>query len=233
MTDSLKKVLERREFLRRIGQGSAVLGLGGAWYGFSDALSASAAEELRPDGRPRLPPGQRALTKLKPMGGRPGSPNTSSFRLKLYGSVRRPKEWSFRELVALGEEKKVLDVHCVTGWSLLGQEWSGVTIQRLAEAAGVLGSARYVIIEAAHGYTANLPLDAALAQENMISWKIAGRRLGRAHGAPARALIPNRYFWKSAKWITGLRFQENDERGYWETRGYHNRADPWKEERFA
>ena len=102
-----------------------------------------------------------------------------------------------------------------------------------AAKAGIRDSARHVIFEAAHGYTANVRRDMALGDDVMVSWEIDGRRLARAHGAPVRALVPDLYFWKSAKWLTGIRFVRRDEPGFWETRGYHNHADPWKEERYG
>jgi DMSO/TMAO reductase YedYZ molybdopterin-dependent catalytic subunit len=97
----------------------------------------------------------------------------------------------------------------------------------------VKSTAKHVIFEAAHGYTANVPLETGLRPDVLVSWELDGQRLARAHGAPVRAVNPHAYFWKSPKWLTGLRFVTEDEPGYWEVRGYHNRADPWKEERYA
>ena len=125
------------------------------------------------------------------------------------------------------------DVHCVTSWTLLGAKWEGVQIKELAKRAKIRKRARYAIIEAAHGYTANVPLKEALKDNAMVTWEHNGKPLATAHGAPARALIPDLYFWKSAKWITGIRFVRRDEPGYWETRGYHNRGNPWLEERYG
>jgi DMSO/TMAO reductase YedYZ molybdopterin-dependent catalytic subunit len=90
-----------------------------------------------------------------------------------------------------------------------------------------------VIFEAAHGYTANVPLREALGPQIMVVRELAGAPLPRAHGGPLRALVPHLYFWKSAKWLTGIRFVARDEPGYWETRGYHNHGDPWREERYG
>ena len=108
-----------------------------------------------------------------------------------------------------------------------------VRVEDLAEKAGVSKKARHVIFEAAHGYTANVRLREALADDVLVTWELGDRRLPRQHGAPVRALVPDLYFWKSAKWLTGIRFVRRDEPGYWETRGYNNHADPWKEQRYA
>jgi TPR repeat protein len=102
-----------------------------------------------------------------------------------------------------------------------------------AEKAGIKSEARHVILEAAHGYTANVTLKDALVAPAMITYRLNGKPLALQHGAPVRALIPDLYFWKSSKWITGIRFVKDDRPGYWEVRGYHNHADPWKEERYG
>jgi DMSO/TMAO reductase YedYZ molybdopterin-dependent catalytic subunit len=167
------------------------------------------------------------------MGGQPGDPRASAARLRIEGLVERPLDLSFAELLALEGVELPLDVHCVTGWSVLGARFRGVRLATLAARAGVLPAARHVIFEAAHGYTANVDLSAALAPETLVSWQLDGERLAAAHGGPLRAVVPSRYFWKSAKWLTGVRFVASDAPGYWERRGYHNTADPWREQRYA
>ncbi len=226
----LDKSIARREFFLRAAAGTVVTAMSGGLYVLSGG---EAHAEGRSDGRPRVPPGQRVIEALKPMGGEPGDPALSAYRLRVHGDVERPFELGFAELVALGAVEQSLDVHCVTGWSLLGATWKGVRVKDLAAKAGIRDSARHVIFEAAHGYTANVRRDMALGDDVMVSWEIDGRRLARAHGAPVRALVPDLYFWKSAKWLTGIRFVRRDEPGFWETRGYHNHADPWKEERYG
>lgn len=228
-----RRLEERRRFIQQAAAGTTLALLGGALYAFSDELTAQAHAATMKDGRPRVPPGQRVLEKLKPMGGSPGDPRTSSYRLRVHGLVERPLDLSLADLLKQGPVELPLDVHCVTGWSVLGAKFKGVRVKDLAERAGVSKKARHVIFEAAHGYTANVPLDVALRPDVLVTWELDGRRLARAHGAPVRAVNPHLYFWKSPKWLTGLRFVEEDEPGYWEVRGYHNRADPWKEERHA
>jgi DMSO/TMAO reductase YedYZ molybdopterin-dependent catalytic subunit len=116
---------------------------------------------------------------------------------------------------------------------VLDSKWTGVRLAELAARAKPKASARHVIFEAAHGYTSNVPIREALAPEVLLAHKYEGSPLARSHGAPVRALVPNLYFWKSAKWITAVRFSAQDHPGYWETRGYHNHANPWSEERYG
>jgi DMSO/TMAO reductase YedYZ molybdopterin-dependent catalytic subunit len=231
--EALSKLKARRNFIKQAASGTTLTLLGGALYAFSGEIAPSVFAETNKDGRPRVPPGQRVLEKLKPMGGTPGDPKTSSYRLKVHGQVERPFELSLADLLKSGPVELALDVHCVTGWSVLGAKFKGVRVKDLAERAGVKSTAKHVIFEAAHDYTANVPLETALRPDVLVSWELDGERLARAHGAPVRAVNPHVYFWKSPKWLTGLRFVSEDEPGYWEVRGYHNRADPWKEERYA
>lgn len=232
MSDSARTKLEaRRRFIQRAAAGSAVMVLGGA-YLLSDDLTRTARAETRGDGRPRLPPGQRVLERLKPMGGEPTSRSASQYRLRVHGEVEAPFELTLAELVALSTEH-VVDVHCVTGWSVLGAKFQGAPVRALADRARVRPAARHVIFEAAHGYTANVPLAAALRPGVVVAHGLEGRALPRTHGGPLRAVVPDLYFWKSAKWLEGIRFVSRDEPGYWETRGYHNHGDPWREERYG
>lgn len=226
---AVRLAMRRRAFLERAGAGTVVAALGGLYVLLGDELSAHA--ETRADGRPRVPPGQRVIAKLKDMGGREGNPSLSSFELRVHGEVKHPFDLGFRELLGMTQTTQRADVHCVTGWTALGTEWTGVRIRELAKRAGLKKSARYVIFEAAHGFTANLPLREAMKPNAMVVHRMGGKRLARAHGTPVRALIPDLYFWKSAKWLTGIRFSRRNEPGYWEQRGYHNHGDPWKEER--
>ncbi|MCC6646798.1 MAG: molybdopterin-dependent oxidoreductase [Polyangiaceae bacterium] len=221
---------QRRRLLLAAAAGTLVTALGGTAVLAGDDPR---AKERRPDGRPRLPPGQRLLSSLKPMGGEPGDPSAAAWRLRVHGEVERPFEVDFRELLALPQADLAVDVHCVTGWSCFDVKATGVLVRELAKKAGVKAAARHVIFEAAHGYTANVRLAEALRPGVMIAHRLHDRAISRSHGAPVRGLVPDLYFWKSAKWITGVRFVAKDEPGYWETRGYHNHADPWTEERYS
>ncbi len=230
----LRRALDRRNFIKSAAAGTALMAFGGALVRIAaDDLTKEARAEKRRDGRSRLPPGQRVLEHLRAMGGDEGDGNVKTFKLKVHGLVKRPFEVDYAALLELPQVTKTADVHCVTGWSMLGGQWKGVQIARLAEIAQVKGEARHVILEAAHGYTANVPLKEATTDNALITYRLDGKPLSLAHGAPVRGLIPDLYFWKSAKWITGLRFVKDDRPGYWEVRGYHNHADPWKEQRYG
>jgi DMSO/TMAO reductase YedYZ molybdopterin-dependent catalytic subunit len=210
------------------------MALGGSAYVVAEETEAQKARAAkRPDGRSRLPPGQFLLKSLRPMGGVEGDPSPSAFRLSVHGEVEAPFELDFAELLKMPQVEQVCDVHCVTRWTLLDAVWKGVRVADLAARAKVKPSARFVVFEAAHGYTANVLLREALAPNVLIAHQHQGQTLARRHGAPARVLVPDLYFWKSAKWVTGIRFSSRDEPGYWEVRGYHNHADPWKEERYG
>ncbi len=233
-TSPLSKLIERRRFIQTAAAGTAISALGGGLWTLCDSQSALAqAASTLADGRPRLPPGQRVIERLKPMGGQQGDPSPRAFRLRLHGEVERPAVLDFAQLRSLPKTKKRLDVHCVTGWSAFDVEVVGVNLLELAKKVGVKSSAKHVIFEAAHGYTANVPLDEALRPDVVVTWRLDGRPLARAHGSPVRLINPHLYFWKSPKWLTGIRFQSTDEPGYWEVRGYNNHADPWREERYA
>lgn len=222
----------RRTFIRQAAAGSIVAALGGLYF-FNDGLTRQARAETRPDGRPRLPPGQRVIEELKPMGGVAGNPNPAELTLEIHGEVERPLRLSFKDLLALPSVELSLDVHCVTGWSVLGARFKGVRLVDLAEKAGIRESARHAIFQAAAGYTANVLRKEALAPNVLLAYDHNGRPLARAHGAPLRMIVPDLYFWKGPKWLTGVRFTRTDEPGYWEKRGYHNHADPWREERYG
>ncbi len=231
---NIRKSLDRRAFIRQAAAGTIIVALGGGLYYLAeDDLTKQARAQKRPDGKPRLPPGQRVIKRLRPMGGEAGSPKAKDFRLRVHGEVDNALELDYRALLELPQVEHQADVHCVTGWSCLGQMYTGVQVAHLAELAGVKDTARHVIFEAAHGYTANVPLDEAIAPNVLVTHRLNGRPFARKHGAPVRGLVPDLYFWKSAKWLTGIRFVSRDRPGYWETRGYHNHADPWREERYG
>lgn len=230
----LQKSWDRRSFLKSAAAGTAIVAFGGALFRLAaDDLTRKAAAEDRKDGKKRLPPGQRAIDHLKDMGGDEGDGDVKSFRLRVHGAVKQEYTLDYGALLKLPQADVEADVHCVTGWSLLGSIFKGVLLSTLAEKAGVKGEARHVILEAAHGYTANVLIEEAMRPNSMVTYRMNGRPFPLEHGAPVRGLVPDLYFWKSPKWITGVRFQRDDEPGYWEVRGYNNHADPWKEERYV
>jgi DMSO/TMAO reductase YedYZ molybdopterin-dependent catalytic subunit len=231
--DPSLRAISRRALLRHAATGTVITALGGGLYALDDRATAKARGQKRADGRARLPPGQRVISALKPMGGTAGSPNRRDFRLQVHGDVDRPFTVDFAELLAMGVVERTVDVHCVTGWSVLGATVKGVRLRDLAEHAGAQRGARFIIFEAAHGYTANVRADEIMGDDVLVAWELDGQPLQRPHGAPVRAIVPDLYFWKSAKWLTGIRFSRRDAPGFWEVRGYHNHGDPWREERYG
>ena len=232
--DDFHTSMSRRVFVRRATIGTVVLALGGAGYCLAGEDEEKKARALsRADGRPKLPPGQFLLSRIRPMGGVEGDPSPGGWRLNVSGEIEQPFTIDFAELLKMPQVDQTCDVHCVTKWTVLESKWTGVKLADLAARAKVKPGARHVIFEGNAGYTSNVPLREALAPNVIIAHKYEGQSLARAHGAPARVIVPDLYFWKSSKWITGIRFVSSDRPGYWETRGYHNHADPWKEERYG
>jgi DMSO/TMAO reductase YedYZ molybdopterin-dependent catalytic subunit len=233
-TPDVRKMLDRRAFIRNAAAGTAIVALGGGLYYLAgDDLTRKARAQTRADGRKRLPPGQRVLKSLRAMGGEPGDPRPKNFTLEVHGEVGNPFKVNYAELLELPQTEIEADVHCVTGWSVLGNTYKGVRVADIARIAEVKDSARHVIFEAAHGYTANVPLAEATADNVLVAHRMNDRVFPKKHGAPVRGLVPDLYFWKSPKWLTGIKFVSKDKPGYWEVRGYHNHGDPWTEERYG
>lgn len=182
----------------------------------------------------RVPPGQR-LVKGWPVLHYGPIPkfNEAEWDLRVFGLVENPFTLSYEELKALAPATVDADMHCVTGWTTLDNRWEGVSFRTLAERARPRPEARWVITHCDHGYTSNLSLQAMLDEDVLVAWANRGEPLTLEHGHPLRLVVPKRYAWKSAKWLRGLAFSDRNERGFWEVRGYHNHADPWREERYS
>lgn len=231
--EAVLKAIRRRDFIKKAAAGTAITALGGAVYVLVKHVGRCRYKDVPRDEWPRIPPGQEVIKLLKPMGGQPGDPNPRNWSLRVHGLVERELNIGFEELLAMPQTHQRSDVHCVTGWSVLDSEWHGVQLSHIAQLAGVPNRARHVIFEAAHGYTANVPIAEALKPNVLIAHRLYDVPLLRKHGGPVRSLVPELYFWKSAKWLTGVRFVEEDEPGFWENRGYHNHGNPWCEERYG
>ena len=224
--------ISRRAFLAAAGGTIVSIGLPGIFMKLSDAEQRALAADTRPDGRPRLPPGQGAVERIQDMGGTPGTATVANWSLRVYGEVERPTSLSYKELLNLDQVNVICDIHCVTGWTLLDSEWSGVRLSTIMERVKPSKSANFIIFEASAGYTSNIPIGDIKSENVILAHSLFGEKLPQVHGAPVRALIPDRYFYKSAKWIEAVKVTSRDEPGFWETRGYSNSADPWEEERF-
>jgi len=181
----------------------------------------------------RLPPGQY-LTEKWPVlhyGSIPRfDPKTRDFRV--FGKVLNAFKLSWDEFRKLDETTVVADMHCVTTWSRLDQRWEGIPFSKIVELAKPLPEAKFVIAHSEQGFTANTPIEFCLRDDCLIALRANGEPLTPEHGAPARLVVPRLYAWKSAKWLRGIEFRTTDAPGFWEKNGYHNRGDPWKEERY-
>jgi DMSO/TMAO reductase YedYZ molybdopterin-dependent catalytic subunit len=182
----------------------------------------------------RIPPGQR-LVKTWPVlhVGTVPRVDPSAWDLRVFGLVEEPFTLTYAELRALGPVEVTADMHCVTGWSTLDNRWIGVPFRVLAERARPRPEARWVIAHCEQGYTTDLSLEAMMDEDVLVAWGHDGQDLTPEHGFPLRLVVPKRYGWKSAKWLRGLELTDRNRRGYWEERGYHVHADPWREERYA
>jgi DMSO/TMAO reductase YedYZ molybdopterin-dependent catalytic subunit len=183
---------------------------------------------------PRLPPGQYDVGKDWPVLTAEATPNlsTDKWTFAIDGLVEKPVTWTWAEIMALPTSEFMGDIHCVTTWSKLGVRFRGVSVDTLLEAARPQPSASYVLASSTTGYTTNLPLADVTNGQAWVVWEYDGQPLARDHGGPARLLVPHLYFWKSAKWVSGLTLLDHDQPGFWEQNGYHDRGDPWKEQRY-
>jgi len=180
----------------------------------------------------RLPPGQY-LTRDFPVLSAGPTPRTAlaDWTFSLTGEVDQPRRWTWEEFRKLPSETITRDIHCVTKWSKLDTVWEGVSVDALLK--GVNSSARYAMAFSDGGYTTNIPLEDLTGGKAWVIFAFGGASLVPEHGGPARLLVPHLYFWKSAKWVRGLRLMAEDEPGFWEMYGYHMYGDPWREQRYS
>ena len=183
---------------------------------------------------PRLPPGQVRTEKWPVLhyGSVPQvDPTTWDFRVS--GLVRDPVRWTYEEFLALPQIEVRSDIHCVTRWSRFDNLWQGVSFAEVMRHVVVKPEARFAVIHAEQEFTANLPLAELIQDDVLFAHRHDGQPLTPEHGWPLRLVVPRRYFWKSAKWVRGVELVGQDRPGFWEQNGYHNEADPWREERFS
>jgi DMSO/TMAO reductase YedYZ molybdopterin-dependent catalytic subunit len=185
----------------------------------------------RRGGDESLPPGQY-LTEDFPVLSAGPTPRVplDQWEFVITTEAGQAHRWSWPELQALPSETPTVDIHCVTKWSKLGTTWRGVSLDVLT--ADVETAADFALVHAYGGYTTNLPLEDLLDGRAWIVYEYDGEPLEAAHGGPARLLVPHLYLWKSAKWVRGIQLSLDDEPGFWETAGYHDYGDPWREQRY-
>ncbi|MBK8160096.1 MAG: sulfite oxidase-like oxidoreductase [Rhodospirillaceae bacterium] len=182
----------------------------------------------------RLPPGQRLVTSWPVLDiGVTPTIRPESWRLDVGGLVQRPASFDQATFAALPQTAQRSDIHCVTSWSRFDNDWLGVAATDLIADVKPLERARFVQLEAYDGYTTNLPLDSFARSDVVLATHWQGQKLSVEHGAPVRLVVPQLYFWKSAKWLRRIDFAETDRPGFWEQRGYHNLGDPWQEQRYG
>lgn len=182
----------------------------------------------------RVPPGQR-LTEKWPVLHHGTVPNidTSKWTFTISGWVKEERVFSYDEFMSLPRVKVFSDIHCVTGWSRLNNLWEGVSSGTTRQLAAILPEAQFVIVHCMGGFTTNLTLTDFFQPDVLFAIKHDNQALTPGHGYPVRLVVPRLYFWKSAKWVSGIEFTAEDRPGFWESYGYHNRGDPWREERYS
>lgn len=187
--------------------------------------------ETRPG---RVPPGQTVTKKFPELhvGAVPAF-DPSAWDFRVYGEVGQPLVFSYDQFMQLPTVVRLSDFHCVTGWSKLDNEWEGVSFLELMRMADLKSVARYVVVHAEGEYTTNAPLEDMMSEDVLLAYRHNSANLSPEHGWPLRLVVPSLYAYKSAKWLRALELTVEDRPGYWEVRGYHNRGDPWKEERYA
>jgi len=182
----------------------------------------------------RLPPGQYKTDDFPVLSMGPTSEvDTRTWTFTLDNGAQPIKSWTWDEFALLPRTTWRGDIHCVTKWSKFDTTWEGVTLDNLFAAAGVTPPTPWMLARSYDGYDTNVPVADLIGGKAMIATRYAGAAIAAEHGGPARLLVPHLYFWKSAKWLTGLAFTTRDEAGFWELRGYHMYGDPWREQRYT
>jgi DMSO/TMAO reductase YedYZ molybdopterin-dependent catalytic subunit len=196
-----------------------------------------AAEGKFLTGRPgtnRLPPGQHLVRDWPVLDlGLTPQITPEAWSLRIYGAVQEAQTWDWPAYQALPQTSDISDIHCVTTWSRYDNEWSGVSTQTVLDAVRPTAEAAFVVLHGQDNYTTNLSLADFAAPGAMLVQSWQGKPLTAEHGGPVRLIVPHLYLWKSAKWLRRIQFCVGHSPGYWEQRGYHDRGDPWQEQRYA
>ena len=182
----------------------------------------------------RLPPGQHLVRDwpVLDLGEHPAI-TRDNWRLLIGGAIEHPMVWDWDVFARQPQSAKTSDIHCVTTWSRYDNGWEGVATQDLLDVVRPMSEARFVALHSYDGYSTNLMIEDFAAEDAILAHSWQGAPLSREHGGPVRLVVPHLYFWKSPKWLKRIDFLARDEPGYWEVNGYHNRGDPWREERYT
>ncbi|NND13913.1 MAG: sulfite oxidase-like oxidoreductase [Acidimicrobiia bacterium] len=181
----------------------------------------------------RLPPGQYVTDRFPVLHtGSVPRIDIDEWDFTVDGLVDNPLRFTYEDVLGLETSKLVADIHCVTKWSKFDTEWEGVPVTHFLEKAGVASTATHVVVNAEHGFTANLPMADFSRPENLFAYRFGSEQLELEHGWPLRLVVPHLYFWKSVKWCRGFTLVDRDQPGFWERNGYHMYGDPFKEQRY-
>ncbi len=188
-------------------------------------------DTLRED---RIPPGQHLIERWPVLHhGSVPEIDPSKWRFRIFGLVEKEVELNLEEFLELRMVEVFSDIHCVTTWSRLNNTWEGVSTNEIKSIVSIQLEAKYVMVHGARGFSTNLSFQDFFSEDVLFAVKHDGKDLTAEHGAPVRLVVPRLYFWKSAKWVTGVEFMAGDRPGFWESGGYHMHGDPWKEERYS
>ena len=182
----------------------------------------------------RVPPGQHVTNDFPVLSAGP-TPRVAleQWTFSIEGLVRAPVKWTWQQFLQLPSQAFTVDISCVTKWTKLDTNWKAVSVDTLLEHVELDRKAMYLTAFSVDGYTTNLPITDVINGQAFVAYEYDGKPLAPEHGGPARLVVPHLYFWKSAKWVRGLRLMEKDKAGFWESAGYHIHGDPWKEERYS
>lgn len=181
-----------------------------------------------------LPPGQIKTDKLPAIHTGPvPTVDLNAWQFRIFGLVEQEKCLTWGDLLQMPRYTVTTDVHCVTTWTHADNHWEGVAFHTVMMTVNILPEANFALIHAENGYTVGLDIDDLLREGVMLAYKHDGKPLTPEHGFPVRLVVPHRYFWKSAKWVTGVEFLAERKLGFWEQRGYHKDGDPWLEQRYS
>ena len=182
----------------------------------------------------RLPPGQHLVRDwpVLDLGVQPKI-DPARWSLRVFGAVREAVTWDWAAFREQPQVRETTDIHCVTTWSRYDNQWEGVSTRTVLDAVHPLDTAAFVVLHSHDGYTTNLPLADFAADDALLAHSWEGKPLTAEHGGPVRLIVPHLYLWKSAKWLQRIEFVTADQPGFWEVRGYHDRGDPWDEQRYS
>jgi DMSO/TMAO reductase YedYZ molybdopterin-dependent catalytic subunit len=182
----------------------------------------------------RIPPGQHLLERWPALHyGSVPEVDVSKWRFRIFGLVEEERSLDFNEFLSLPRVEVLSDIHCVTRWSRLNNTWEGVGTRTIKKFVSISPEAKFVMVHGANDFSTNLSIEEFFQEDVLFALKHDKDNLNPEHGYPVRLVVPRLYFWKSAKWVTGLEFMEKEKPGFWESNGYHIHGDPWLEERYS